>query len=216
MIWIKYIGFWFLFACSVLWYVSTKISSIRNSLPRSIGIKWLIKMALIFRISYASLLTILQYYLWSNDPFAKLLLNVGIDISLPLPLVKDLPWLFDNKLGYFIFYSWGRFWLDVVISLVVAYVFYFFLKILKRHQERFFEEGEVGLGLALSLIVGWPGFIIFVPLIFISVVIVSMARQILLGERYTTLGVPFIAAALLTLATGDWLVRVFNLGLFKI
>lgn len=147
------------------------------------------------RILYAVFLTSNQYRIWSQDEMAKFLL--------------DTP-------GYLLFYSYGRFWLNVFIAIGLAFVFYLFLKFLKKYQERFFEEGEPELGFLTALIVGWPNFVIFIPLIFISVVLISIFRGIVLKKAYTTLGWPFLLAAFLTLVWGNWLIQVFNLGVLII
>lgn len=147
------------------------------------------------RILYAAFLTAAQYYAWLHGALTKLLL--------------DSP-------RYFWFYAYGRFWLNAFIAIGVAFAFYLFLKFLKKYQERFFEEGETELGFLAALIVGWPNFVILVPLVFVSVVLISIFRGIFLKEAYTTLGWPFLLATLLTLIWGSWLIPIFRLGVLKI
>ena len=102
--------------------------------------KFLIWLTIGFKLVYAGLATISQYYVWSNNAFTKLLLNQNI---VDFNAIKNIfgratVWIFDNRLGYFLFYSWGRFWMVVVVSLIAALAFYLFLIFLKKHKERFF------------------------------------------------------------------------------
>ncbi|MGC9610689.1 MAG: hypothetical protein ABSE68_00460 [Minisyncoccia bacterium] len=136
-----------------------------------------------FRFFYALILTLGQYFVWNEDQFGKLFLK--------------------QPNNYFIFYSWERFWLDAVLSAVIAFLFWFFLKALQKKESRFFCPGETELGLALTIAVGWPDCVIFIPLTFLLVVLFSLFRMIFLKESYTTIGWPFIFAAALTLISGS-------------
>ncbi|GEM_PF-1033757 len=179
--------------------------------------KFLIWLVLGFKVLYASIKTFSQYYVWSNNEFTKLLLNQNIVESNVLEnFFGKATWIFNNRFGYFIFYSWGRFWFEIVVSLVAATAFYLFLTFLKKHKERFFEEGEVELGFLLALIVGWSNFIIFLPLVFLSVVLVSIFRRLIFREMYTTLGAPLLLAALIVLLFGNYLVLLFGLTPLKV
>lgn len=169
------------------------------------------------RAFYALLLTLMQYYTWSKDKFTQILLSSPIDKAVPLPSIIDkFPWLRDYDLGYFLFYSWGRFWINVFIVAIASMVFWWFLKLLKKYNDRFFENGEVELGFLTALIVGWPNFVIFIPAVFVSVVLVSIFRKIFKGELYTTLGAPFIFAALIVLVFGERIIQLLHLGTLKI
>ena len=79
----------------------------------------------------------------------------------------------------------------------------------EKYRERFFEEGELDLGFLSALLIGWPNFVVFVPLVFLSVVIIAVFRRVFLKELYTTLGLPMLLATLLVLAFGDFLVAFF-------
>lgn len=175
--------------------------------------KFLIWLVLGFKVLYALVETFSQYYVWSGSPFTKLFLDQNIA---NFNIVKDsfgkMAWIFNNRFGYFFFYSWGRFWLEIVVTLIAAAAFYLFLVFLKKHKERFFEEGETELGFLLSLMVGWSNFIVFLPLVFISVVLVSIFRRLVFGEMYTTLGAPFLLAALVVLLAGRYLVDILGLS----
>ena len=162
---------------------------------RQSGFKSLIVVAAAIRIFYAVFQTAAQYYAWSQDALAKLLLNSP---------------------RYFWFYAYGRFWLNAFIAIGVAFAFYLFLKFLKKRQDRFFEEGETELGFLAALFVGWPNFVIFVPLVFVSVVLFSILRGIVLKEAYTTLGWPFLLAVIFNFNLGSRLIQIFHLGVLRI
>lgn len=177
----------------------------------------LIVAAVAFRLIYAVMLSAAQYYAWSQSKFTQILLESPIDTTVPQAgIVSFFPQLFESKLGYFLFYSWGRFWLNPLIVFLVAYGFWAFLKLLKKRNDRFFDTDEVELGLLISLLVGWPNFIIFIPLVFFSVILVSIFRGIFLKEPYTTLGWPFLVAGALSLIFGGYLIDLLNLGVLRI
>ena len=161
----------------------------------SLSYKFLIWSVIGFKFFYASIETFGQYYIWSDNKFTKLLLD---------------------QIGYFIFYSLGRFWLEIVVSLVAALAFYLFLVFLKKYKERFFEEGEVELGFILALTVGWSNFIVFLPLVFLSVILVSIFRKIVFKETYTTLGAPLLLAALLVLLFGRYFIDILGLAALRV
>jgi len=189
-------------------------------LPRQISrlsYKSMLWAVLGYKILYAALESAGQYYVWSVNEFTRLFLNQqGIDLGVLKEFSGKLFWLFDNRFGYFIFYSWGRFWMAVIVSLLAAWVFYLFLVFLKKYKERFFEEGETELGFLLALAVGWPNFIVFLPLAFVSVVLVSIARMAFFKEAYTTLGAPFLLAAFISVLFGGYLINAFNLAMLQI
>ena len=170
-----------------------------------------------FRLLYALALTVLQYYVWSDNSFTRLLTRAPLPEHIPFtPLTTAFSFLFDNRIGYFLFFSWGRFWLGHVIAIVVALAFLWFFRRLQKHKDRFFEEGEVELGFAAALIVGWPNFVIFVPLLFVSIVVISLVRRLYYKRFYTTFGAPFLLAAFLTLAFGNSLLEALDLGVLRI
>lgn len=182
-----------------------------------ISYKSLIWLVVGFKILYASVETFSQYYVWSSSGFTKLFLDQNIiDLNIAQDFFGKMAWIFDNRLGYFLFYSWGRFWFEIAVSLAAALAFYLFLRFLKRHKERFFEEGETELGFLLALMIGWSNFIIFLPLVFLSVILVSIFKMLAYKEMYTTLGAPFLLAALTVLLFGNYFINLFNLAVFRV
>lgn len=167
------------------------------------------------RVIYSAFLSFLQYYIWKNNELTSFFLNHAADPR-SYPKLGILTAPFEGRLGYFGLYIFERFWLGALITILVGFLFYVFLKALKRHKERFFEVGETELGFALALLVGWPNFVIFLGLIFVFVLLVSVFRMAFFKERLTTLGLPFILSALCVLIAGQALLQFFHLGVLAI
>lgn len=166
---------------------------------------------------YAALLTAGQYYLWTQNNLGKILLESPLAYNDLIPtLLERFLSLFGEKRAYFAFYAYSRFWLGALISIGMAFLFYGFLRSLKKYQERFFYEGETELGFLLALLVGWPKFILFLGILFVSVVLVSIIRLVVFKQVYSTLGEPFILSTIILLLWGDRLISLFRLGVFKI
>ena len=195
----------------------SRSSHLAEKIRKKITYKALILMVLFFKILYALIETFGQYYVWSENAFTKLLLERNVvDFNALKQFSGKLFVFLNNRFGYFIFYSWGRFWMEIAASLVAAASFYLFLIFLKKYRERFFEEGETELGFLLALIVGWSNFIIFLPIAFLCVIIISVFRMLIFKEAYTTLGAPFILAAFIVLLFGGYLISALGLTSFKV
>ena len=162
------------------------------------------------RLFYAALASVGQFFLWTENDLTKMLLTLPAGDKAQT-LLSAIPHLTESSFGYFLVYSWGRFWLNPLLTILVAASFYLFLRILKRRNARFFDEGETELGFFAALIAGWPGFVVFLPLVFAAVVFASLARLIALREALTTLGVPLLLAAGIALVWGEALVRFMGL-----
>jgi hypothetical protein len=151
--------------------------------------RFLIGGVIVWRFFYAGTLNVLQYFVF-------------------LPPFRELK--------YFIGYSWMHFWFNFVLSVGVALVFYLFLKFLKKRNERFFEEGETEIGFLCALIAGWPNIVIFLPLVFILVVLESIFSNFFLKESFTTLGFAVILAAIIAFIWGGKIIAVLGLGVLII
>lgn len=169
-----------------------------------------------FRIGYAAALTAGQYLVWTQSEFTRSFLSSSISSSLLTPVFARFFGLFSSNVSYFFVYAAGRWWLNVIFSLAIAFAFYGFLRLLERHNPRFFEAEEVHLGLLAALLAGWPGVVILLPLLFGSVVLVSLYRIIALREPYTTLGAPLLLAAAAALLGGQSFLRAIGLGVLWI
>jgi len=204
----------FLIACSRYIF---RISFFNTKYGSFFSFRNLIIVVIIGKVLNAGLLMYLQYLLWKQSgALGEVFLNSPVSKDLPFSTAQNFEWLLDNKFGYFLFYSWGRFWLSLIISLIVSFAFYWLLSVFKRKNERFFNIGETELGLLCALIVGWPSFVLFVPLVFLSVVLISIFRLIFFKEKYTTLGGPFILAGVCVIIFGGYLISLFGLGVLRV
>lgn len=211
-LWLPYLFFGAVFVCAV---VLTAIRARPGLLPKlrsAVSITILVRITVAFRVGFALFLTYGQYYAWSQNAFTKTLLHIPMNpVEMPFWIVRLFPWVFNTDIGYLLFYSWGRFWLDTILVVGVAALFFWFLRALERRNGRLFEAGEPELGFLMALLVGWPGVIAFIPLIFVSVVIVSVFRRLVMKQELTTLGWPFLVAALVTFVLGNTLLEVCGL-----
>lgn len=191
-------AFSYVILCLMFFLYFLKKWSARQRWIKIINYKSLILAVVFFRIFFALLKTFDQYYVWSQNEFAKFLLP---------------PY---QPLGYFLFYSWGHFWLNAVLSLGAAAIFYLALDLLKKYQPRFFDKRDTQLGLMGGLLTGWPLIIIFVPLFLVIAVLVTIFRQLVLKENLTPLGGIFLVATFLTIFLGNQLIKILDLGVLII
>lgn len=151
-----------------------------------------------FRLAFAGVKTIFQYYAWLQSEISKFM----------LPPYQGI--------GVLLRYSWTHFWLNALISIGAALLFFIVLRSLHSYNARYFDTGEIELGLLMALVVGWPGFLVFAPIAFLSVVLISIIRGIFLKEAYTTLGLPFFIATAVALGFTPVIVAALKLTAFSI
>lgn len=157
----------------------------------------MISLLFIF-IAVASFQTYAQYSVWHDDPVSKNFLPPTTPIT------------------YFLQYSFTHFWFGRLISIALSLLFYLFLRVLAKRRPWLFVEGETELGLVCALIASWPGFVVFLPLIFITAVPWTIFRQLALKQERTTLGPAFLLAAGVVLLAGGWLIARLGLGVLRI
>ena len=168
-----------------------------------------------FKIIYAIFLTLAQYFVWENNNITKVLLKLPVGEK-ALMSFGFLSRFFNRDNGYYYFYVFARYWLVILISFAVAYLFYLLLKGLKKYKERFFIGGEPDIGFALAFLIGWPDFVLFLPGIFLLIIPVSIFRMLVIKEKLTTLGWPFIISAVFAVILGYSLLNVFQLASISI
>ena len=152
------------------------------------------------QLGYAVGMTVAQHGAWMGNTLTKEL------VAQPLvPHTADafaLSWVahaLHLRVNYFFYYVYGRFWVDILIGIGCAFLFWVGLVALKKYRSRFFDKGELEVGLVSALAVGWPMMVVFVPLLLVMVVAVSAVRAIFLKESLTTLGWPMFIAAIVSL-----------------
>ncbi len=209
---VPFLFFWGIFLLALAFYL--RRGGAEGKLAKRV--RTLLWVTLGFRVLYAVSATIAQYFVWAESPATRVFLDSGIGRESPIaPSLEKFPFLF-GKLGYFLFYSYGRFWLNVFLAFLCAFAFLWFLKALRKWKDRFFEDGEIELGALSVALVGWPAFTLFLPLAFLSVILVSLFRLLFMKEKLTTLGAPFLLAVLLVLVWGPWLLSVTGFSVLKI
>lgn len=152
----------------------------------------------LFKILYALSVTISQYSIWSGHKFSKFLLPPHQPIS------------------YLLNYTWQRVWLEVLVSIGIAFLFYSFLKFLKKKNSRFFKKGEEELGFVTSLIAGWPGLLIYLPIVFLLVISISFLRKVFSNKKYTPLGPFLLFGGWIAFFGTSLILEIFNLELLQL
>jgi hypothetical protein len=196
LLWLPSVFFGLILASAALIYRKAFLQS--EAGPTEKKIKVVLYVAVGFEIIYALVLSASQYYVWSASEFTRLLLP-------PTASIK-----------YFIQYSFTHFWLGTFCALALSLLFYLLLSALKKKNENFFLPGETQLGFLCALVSGWPGFVLYLPLLLISTIIISLARRLITHEERTTLGWPMILAAAVTLFAGSYLIDLLGLGVLRI
>lgn len=210
--WMLSISLSVIFTLSVLLYALRK----HHRIPFGRIIRWLAVAAVFVRVLYASFTTYGQYYIWSQGELGQLLLNSPLASEVPLPKWLLSSPIFAGRFGYFTFYALGHFWASQFVAIGVSILFWWFLKILQKYRAQFFEAGEVTLGLLTSLIIGWPNVLVFIPLTFVLMVLLSLFRTLVLKQYTTTIGWPLLIAAALTMVWGNKLVSVLGWGVLRV
>lgn len=182
----------FVVVTAIIYFYRSEFSNLSSLLRRLGGV-----YALIVLLG-GIVLSVGQYLAWSNDP-------VGASFLPP-----------TQGIAYFLGYVWLRFLIPLFISFLSAGVWYLFLNLLRKYQPRFFEDGEPELGFALALFIGWPKFLVLLPIALLSVVLVSIFRMVVLREAYTTLGWPLVLSAFLNLIYGNSLLIIFGLTSLRV
>jgi len=147
----------------------------------------------VFRLLFAGVRTALQYYAWMRTELTRFFLPPHQSVAVLLH------------------YSWTHFWLNAIVSIGAALLFFAVLRALRAHNPRYFAEGEADLGLLLALVVGWPHVVVFVPAVFLSVVVISLIRGIFLREAYTVLGLPFFIGYAIALVSTGYIIAALSL-----
>lgn len=196
---------WVILVSGALWYA-------KESVYKRIVFRYGIWIISILYMMYATLLSFIQYSVWLQNPIGKSLVTIPLDKSVPTLLwfCKLIPG------GYFIHYSIGRFFLPVILTIGIALIWGLFLNILRARQDRFFNDGEVELGVICALVVGWPQVILFVPFALLITVCIALIKIIIAKEQYTTIGWPLIISAGAVLIIGELIVDIMRIGVLRI
>lgn len=178
--------------------------------------QWLVVGSIALHVLYGALLTWGQYAQWETSPFGFLTQPLAKEAPLPLLLEWVRPSL-EQPLGYFIFYAFGHFWINIMIIFGLAGFFALLLKLRAHYRPWNFKEGEI-MAITLSLLVsGWPGVIVLLPLAFIFAIIFSVVSSTFYGVSRIYLTPAFLVAAPIALIYGVAILKFVGLyALLKI
>ncbi len=163
--------------------------------------KWItrgIVFVITARIFYAVLMTFLQYRLWGQNEISQFLLPP------------------HQPLRYFLYYSWGRFWLNPVLSIASAGVFYGFLLVVKKYRQILFGARDARVALLATSALPWPGIVIFIPLAFCILAIMTFINSLRAPGSRTAFVPALIVAALIAFFFSGRIIEIFNLSALKI
>lgn len=152
----------------------------------------------IFRLGYAALLTALQWWMWSSDAIGKILLRQPISAAVPLPW-GGLRAILSHPGGYFAFYVMGHYWFSVLSLFVIASLLALIVLLVRMLISKPVPDRTALLLFTASLIVGWPGVVVFVPVWFVIVLALSAYASIQKNSLVVSLSIA-IATVLVVLA----------------
>lgn len=149
---------------------------------------------LAFNVSYASLKTILQYWIWNT--------NGSLSQAFLPP---------TTPITYFLGYVGFRFWLPVVVSILIAAIFFIAIFLSRKKERRFFYRGEEYLAAISIFAAGWPALIVYLALILFFVVVASLANTLRKAAPYTSFAYLWLPLALFTLLFGNQIIKLLGL-----
>lgn len=206
---------------TVLWFlvsVSALLRYARYSFFSRVSWRALVVGAVVLHVVYIMLLTWGQHAQWASNPFTQTFLSKPLDPTVPLPFLLEWSRSFlEQPLGYFTFYVFGRFWLNVIILFGLT-GFFVTLLLLRAYYRPFnFREGEIAAITLALLISGWPGVVVLLPLAFFFAVIFSIISLMLYRVSRIYLAPAFLVAAPIALVAGPFVLKFFKLyTLFKL
>lgn len=107
--------------------------------------KWFLRIfvfMILFRVFYAALSTFGQWYVWRGNEIGLYFLRAPSEV-----------W---PRLGYFVFYVFGHFWLSVLLSIVLAAIIFVAGMIAHHYRPAMISKTETILIGACAAILGWP------------------------------------------------------------
>lgn len=156
--------------------------------------KKLIYIFLGFSILFNLILSTSQYITWQSSDFSRFFLPP------------------HTPLSYFIRYSFFHFWLANIISVMCSFGFFFIFKLIKKYRTEIISDQELLLILLSSLLVGWPKFVIFVPLFLAVALIFTLINLLIFRRAKNNLNLPIIISLLVTFLAGNYLINFLSLS----
>lgn len=140
----------------------------------------------IMHISYISSLVVFiflsifaQYKIWEQSPFTKILNNLPVKDSTPLPGVMIIfkP-IFMSKHGYLIHYSFTHFISNIIFGLGLSSLLYIVLKYISKFRSYLLDKDEVNVIMAGSLTFLWPHGVGYIVALFVVFVLHNIFNSI--------------------------------------
>jgi len=173
-----------------------------SKLKKSFG--WLAFAVILFEILYALFLTFLQYKAWQGSSLTRIFIHSPIGQEVPLfGLFKAFNFLRKVKSGYFIYFSFYRFWLTPLLSILASTLFYGFLRLLLLYRSSLLYSYEATLAFLLALLTGWPNFFTFIFLFLILFLLVSI-YVFIRGRKTSNIAPALFLACILVIIFGGY------------
>lgn len=184
----------------------TLVAALNNLLPSRkflVFLKKITTLKLVYTLIgatffYNIFLSILQYFIWQNSPFSRFFLPPYQPIS------------------YFFGYVFLHFWLAAILTLVCSLAFYLFFKLVRKYRHDVISQKELPLVLLVSLLVGWPNFVVLLPTFFILALIFSLINLLVFKKNNSSLTWPLISSLLMVFSLGWYLIRILSLSVLII
>lgn len=217
LVWLPKIWIWVTFAATVILYAVAYFRP--GTLSDRALRRWFVGLIIgmvVLRVGYAALSTWGQYYVWEQSPFTRLLLKIGLDRNELGPILGPLYGLFDDSRGYFKYYVIGRFWINALLATALPFVLVGIVKLYLKLRGIAFENYDLKIMAITGLLVGWPKFVIFVPMMLVIGLVLGIGRKVIKGDSYFMLAEAMILAAAILLI-GTWnLVELLGLTVLRI
>ena len=154
----------------------------------------LVGLTVLFNI----LLSFIQYFTWHSSPFSRFFLPPFTPVT------------------YFIRYIFLHFWLASILVFLCALAFYLVFKLIRRRNKEAISKAELHLILLAGLLVGWPNFIIFVPIFFSLTLIFTLINLLVFKNKKNNLLYPLLLSLVITFLAGHFLISWLSLSVLII
>lgn len=189
------------------------VRTFRTSGVGNISYRWLVVVAIGIHLLYGAVATFGQYRAWATaNDITRALFSAPLSGEVPLPTYLEWSrFLFEYPHGYFVFYSFGHFFLSTVALLVIVGLFLLFLVVRSRTHSINFREGDISIIVLAMLISSWPGVIVLLPIGLVSAVLLSAGARVFYGIERIPLPPAFLLAAPLALLFAKPILAAFHL-----
>lgn len=180
----------------------------------NISYQRLVAVAVGIHLLYGAVATFGQYRAWATaNDITRALFSAPLSAEVPLPAYLEWSrFLFEYPHGYFVFYSFGHFFLSTIALLIIVGLFLLFLVVRSRTHPINFREGDISMIVLAMLIAGWPGVLVLLPIGFVFAVVWSGIARFRYGIRRTPLSPAFLLAAPVALLFANTILSAINLA----